>query len=375
MRVLSTAECGLAGHPDKVADSIGDAVLDAFLREDPESRVGCQVMLANGVVVVGGQITSRAKVDIPSVVRGVLVGVGYEETWEGMSAQSEIMVRVDPQSPEIAAGVARGGAGDSAIVIGFACRDTPELMPAPTSVVHGIATAIDSQRKMQEAPWLRPDGKIQATIEYLDSKPHHADSFVLSVQHDREVTEIRRDAFLRKTVEKIMSPGLLSDESRFLSRPDVAFSVGGPKADCGLSGRKVISDTYGGFARHGGGGLSGKDPSKIDRCGMYSARYIAKNLVASGITSRCEVELAYMIGYPDPIAISLDCVLENGVSHSRLVEIVRKVFPLTPPAIIERLNLRRPIYEEVGLYGHFGHESDHFRWEECDCIAEVRRLI
>lgn len=375
MAFLFTSEAGLSGHPDKVADLIGDAILDAFLAEDPGSRVGCQVMVTDGLVVVGGQISTTAKVDIESIVRDVLSDIGYKDESEGMSATSQVIIRVDPQSREIGDGVDRGGAGDSAIVIGYACQDTPELMPMPASSVHAIARTIDEHRKSGAVPWLRPDGKIQVTIEYTDGRPRQVHNVIISVQHGPINNEPSLDAFAGMMVRASLPSRYITNETQLLTRANVAFSIGGPKADCGLSGRKVISDTYGGFARHGGGGLSGKDPTKIDRCGMYAARYIAKNLVAAGLADRCEVQLAYMIGHSEPVAINVDSCGSGRLSNRELIAIVRRIFPLSTPAIIDHLRLRRPIYRNVGLYGHFGHEEPEFTWEMCDLVDEIRRVI
>jgi len=372
---LSTAEAGLSGHPDKVADQIGDAVLDAYLAEDPQARVGCQVMLANGVVLIGGQITSTARVDIEAVARGVLADVGYEERHEGVSPDSRVLVRIDPQSSNIASGVARGGAGDSAVVVGFATNETPDLMPLPAWVVQRLAQRIDTARKLKEVAWLRPDGKVQATVRYAGRRAEYVHGLVLSIEHTEDARESDLDEFLWGIVRDTVPERWLNTDTQLFSRATVGFRVGGPKADCGLSGRKVIADTYGGAARHGGGGLSGKDPTKIDRCGMYAARYIAKGVVSAGIADRCEIELAYIIGEPEPVALSTRCEGGALLPEERLHEIIRRVFPLSPPAIVERLRLRRPIYRHVGLYGHFGHEDAMYTWEQCDATDELRASI
>ncbi len=369
---LLTSEAGLAGHPDKVADQIGDAILDAFLVGDPAARVGCQVMLANGVILVGGQVTSRTRVDIPRIVQSVLTDIGYESETEGLSPQSQVIVRIDPQSPNIARGVDRGGAGDSAIVIGYACTETPELMPMPAAIVHQLAADVDKHRRDGLAPWLRPDGKIQATVAYQDGEPVHLDTLVLSVQHSSSVAETELNEYLWAIVNASGQPARVAPETKLLTPATIGFLTGGPKADCGLSGRKVVADTYGGAARHGGGGLSGKDPTKIDRCGMYVARYIAKNLVSSGLARRCEVQLAYVIGMEEPAAVAVDTFGTGALPEKELVELIWRAFPLRPPVIVEELRLRRPMYRQVGLYGHFGHKGPEYSWEECDRASALR---
>ncbi len=381
LRSLFTSESVSMGHPDKMCDQISDAVLDAMLSEDPASRVACETLTTTGLVVVAGEITTRAHVDIPSVVRGVVSDIGYTSSETGFDAATcAVMVALGRQSPDIAQGVTEGeglhkeqGAGDQGMMFGFACDETPEKMPAPIRLAHRM---IEKHRELFESralPYLRPDAKSQVTIEYDGERPRRITAVVLSTQHAPDVSydQLRKDV-----IETLIRPALpaqwIDAETVFHVNPTGRFVVGGPMGDAGLTGRKIIVDTYGGMGRHGGGAFSGKDPSKVDRSAAYAARWVAKNLVAAGLARRCEVQLAYAIGVAEPVSIRVDAFGTSALDESKLVALVRAHFDLTPKGIIDGLNLRRPIYRATSYHGHFGRDDAGFPWERTDRAEALR---
>jgi len=379
-KFLFTSEAVSMGHPDKLADQISDGILDALIAKDPLSRVACETMVTTGVAIVAGEITTKAVVDYPDIVRQVIREVGYTDDRMGICADTcAVMLSIDRQSPDIAMGVnenaERGkdiGAGDQGLMCGYACNDTPELMPLPIQLSHQILNRLTEVRKSGEIGWLRPDSKSQVTVEYENGKPARIDTIVVSTQHDAEVsqTEIRQFV-IEKIVQPLLPKALDKGDIIYHVNPTGRFEVGGPHGDCGLTGRKIIVDTYGGWARHGGGAFSGKDPTKVDRSAAYMARHIAKNIVAAGLADRCEVQLAYAIGVSEPVSVLVDTEGTGKVADDRLCEIVRKVFPLTPSKIIQYLDLRRPIYHKTASGGHFGRNDPDFTWEKTDRAAEL----
>jgi S-adenosylmethionine synthetase len=374
---LFTSEAGMGGHPDKIADQIADAILDAHLEQDPLARVGCQVMVTNAAVMIGGQITSKASVDLVSVARAVIKDIGYVDLSNNFNHETcEILVHVTAQSEPLSKNVNEGGAGDSAVVFGYACTDTIELMPLPTMLVHGIAMELERLRALGVLPNIGPDGKIQITVEYRDLKPVHVSYIVVSVQHE-EGTDLRRlhEQIRMEVIPAVIPQDLINDKTIYDARTQVGFTIGGPQEDCGLSGRKVIADTYGGWARHGGGGLSGKDPTKIDRSAMYMSRYIAKNLVAAGVAERCELQIAYAIGKSEPVSINVNLNESAKFPQHKLIQAIRKVFPLSPHGMIGALDLRRPIYRRAGVHGHFGRKEAEFTWEKTDKTEDIRLVL
>jgi S-adenosylmethionine synthetase len=368
------------GHPDKLADQISDGVLDALLTKDPMSRVACETLVTTGLVVIAGEISTKAYVDMQRVVRDVIRGVGYTDSLMGISADHcAVMVAIDEQSPDIAMGVnddaAKGkdvGAGDQGLMFGYACNDTPELMPLPISLSHRILNRLTKARFDGEVDWLRPDSKSQVTVEFDGATPIRVDTVVVSTQHSPIVKneEVRR-YIIEEIIEPLLPADLVHGDIKYHINPTGRFVVGGPHGDCGLTGRKIIVDTYGGWGRHGGGAFSGKDPTKVDRSAAYMARYVAKNIVAAGLADRCEVQLAYAIGVSEPVSVNVDTDGTGRIDDSRICELVREVFPLTPSGIIKHLDLRRPIYRKTAAGGHFGRNEPEFTWERTDKVKEL----
>ena len=373
-RHLFTSESVTEGHPDKLSDHISDAVLDAVMANDPSGRVACETLVTTGLCMVAGEITTSAKLDFTSIARETIREVGYTRPEFGFDYQNCAVVNcIDEQSPDIAMGVDPGGAGDQGLMFGFACDETPELMPMPIHLAHQLVRKLSEVRRSDELDYLRPDGKSQVTVEYIDGKPARVDAVVISTQHsDRVETDKLRHEITEHVIRPIIPGKMVDSETKYHINPTGRFVVGGPHGDTGLTGRKIIVDTYGGMGRHGGGAFSGKDPTKVDRSACYMARHIAKNIVAAGLASRCEVQLAYAIGVADPVSVMVDTFC-TGSDDAKLGEVVRKVFPLTPKALIEYLDLRRPIYQPTAAYGHFGRDEEGFTWEKTD-KAEVLKF-
>jgi len=369
---LFTSESVTEGHPDKMADQISDAVLDAILKQDPRGRVACETLLKTGYVMIAGEITTTAKLDYPKLAREMVRKIGYTDSSMGFDAATcAVLVAVDQQSPDIAQGVDTGGAGDQGMMFGFACDETPELMPAPIQYAHALTRQLAKVRKGGEA-WLRPDGKSQVSVEYRDGKPARIDTVVISTQHAEEVSNKQLHEAVRELViGKALPKRLLDKKTKFHINPTGRFVVGGPMGDTGLTGRKIIVDTYGGMGRHGGGAFSGKDPSKVDRSAAYMGRYVAKNVVAAGLASRCEVQVAYAIGVAEPVSVLVETFGTGTVPEERIARAVRAVFGLKPREIMEGLNLRRPIYEKTAAYGHFGRKEKSFTWEQTDRAEQL----
>jgi S-adenosylmethionine synthetase len=379
-KYLFTSESVSMGHPDKLADQISDGVLDALLAQDPYSRVACETLVTTGLALVAGEITSKAVVDFQKTVRDVIREVGYTDDEMGISADTcSVLVAIGKQSADIAQGVdedsSRGkeiGAGDQGLMFGFACNDTPELMPLPIALAHRILNRLTEARQQGEVDWLRPDSKSQVTVEYDGDRAVRIDTIVVSTQHSPKVSRSELERFVR---EKIVRPELPDDlvngEIKFHINPTGRFVIGGPHGDCGLTGRKIIVDTYGGWGRHGGGAFSGKDPTKVDRSAAYMARHVAKNIVAAGLADRCEIQLAYAIGVSDPVSVHVDTQGSGRVSDERICSVVRELFPLSPGGIIRYLNLRRPIFRKTAAGGHFGRNDPDFTWENTDRAEEL----
>jgi S-adenosylmethionine synthetase len=364
------------GHPDKMADQISDAVLDACLEADPYSRVACETLLATGLVVIAGEITTRAYVDFQTLVRGVIAAIGYDNALYGFDSNTcAVISSINKQSGDIALGVDTGGAGDQGMMFGYATNETEELMPAPICFAHKLTRRLTEVRKSGQLPYLRADGKSQVTVEYdaRTHKPLHIDAVVLSTQHSETIsTEELRAEILKHVIQAVLPASLLDENTKYHINPTGRFVIGGPMGDSGLTGRKIIVDTYGGMGRHGGGAFSGKDPTKVDRSAAYMARYIAKNIVAAGLAERCEVQLAYAIGVAEPVSVLVDTFGTSSVDEHRLEDLVRANFKLTPKGIIESLNLRRPIYRKTAAYGHFGRSEKDFSWEATDKAAALK---
>jgi S-adenosylmethionine synthetase len=378
-RHLFTSESVTEGHPDKIADQISDAVLDALIAQDPQSRVACEVLVTTGLAVVAGEISSHGYVEIPGLVRKVIGEIGYDSAEYGFDSHTcAVVTTIDDQSPDIAMGVDKGGAGDQGLMFGFACRETPQLMPVPIMLAHAITRRLAYVRRRGIVPYLRPDGKSQVTIEYDDGRPLRVDTVVVSSQH---AAGIRHSTIERDIIEHVVMPILprrlvkRGQKIKFHINPTGSFVKGGPMADTGLTGRKIIVDTYGGVGSHGGGAFSGKDPSKVDRSASYGARYVAKNLVASGLCDRCEVQIAYAIGVPEPVSVMVDSKRTGKVSDQKLTALVRKHFELTPKALIKNLRLRRPIFRATAAYGHFGRSEPTFTWERTDKAKLLARSV
>ena len=376
-KYLFTSESVTEGHPDKICDQISDAVLDAIMAEDPDGRVACEVFTTTGLVMVGGEITTDVYVDIPSIVRDVVRDVGYTDPDCGFHYQNiAVITTIDKQSPDIAMGVDRDGAGDQGIMFGYACTETPELMPAPIHYAHQLAMRLAEVRKTNILPWLRPDGKTQVTVEYEGGKPVKVDAVVVSAQHHPDVANKEiYEGIVEEVIKKVIPEEMLTHETKFYINPTGRFVIGGPVADTGLTGRKIVVDTYGGYAHNGGGCFSGKDPTKVDRSASYMARYIAKNIVAAGIAEKCEVQLSYAIGVAEPISIFVDTYGTGKLPEEELEKIIRDNFPLTPRGVIEYLDLRRPIYRKTAVYGHFGREIEEFTWERTDKVEDLKKYL
>jgi len=379
-RYLFTSESVAAGHPDKVSDQISDAILDAILAEDPHARVACETTVNTGLVLLSGEITTTAKVDYQTIARETIRRIGYTDPSLGFSADEvAVLVALDRQSPDIAQGVNEGdglhaeqGAGDQGLMFGFACTETDALMPLPIHLSHRILEKVNELRE-GELSWLRPDGKSQVTVEYVDGKPKRVHTVVISNQHTEEVDHATIKAeLIEKAIKAVIPAELLDDQTIYHINPTGRFVIGGPKGDCGLTGRKIIVDTYGGRGRHGGGAFSGKDPTKVDRSASYMARYVAKNIVAAGLAEEAEVQLAYAIGVAAPVSVFVDTRGTSELSSAQLADLVRKHFDLTPAGIIKTLDLRRPIYEKSAAYGHFGRELPEFLWERTDKAAALK---
>jgi len=371
---LFTSESVTEGHPDKISDQISDAVLDAALTADPKARVACETLVTTGLVVVAGEITTEAVLDYSKIARETIRQIGYTSSSYGFDCDTcAVLSALDRQSPDIAMGVDTGGAGDQGLMFGFACNETPELMPLPIQLAHQLVRRLSEVRKSGELPYLRPDGKSQVTVEYRDGRPFRVDAVVISSQHADDVTnEQLRSEIQKQVIEHTVSSELLEKDTKYHINPTGRFVTGGPKGDAGVTGRKIIVDTYGGYAPHGGGAFSGKDPTKVDRSAAYMARYIAKNIVAAGLAERCMVQLAYAIGVADPVSVYVNTEGSGRVSDAVLSKLVRDNFQLTPGGIIESLNLRRPIYKATAAYGHFGRSEDGFSWEKTDKAETLR---
>jgi len=372
---LFTSESVTMGHPDKVADQISDAILDAMLQDDPKSRVAVETLVTTGMAVVAGEVTTKTYVHIPDVVRRTIREIGYDDAKMGFDWETcAVITSIDKQSPDIAMGVDKGGAGDQGLMFGYACKETPEYMPMPIALAHRIVERLAAVRKSRELSWLRPDGKSQVTVEYEDGKPARVTTVVVAAQHNPRVSEktVRREV-INKVVKKVIPARLLSKKTVYHINSTGRFVIGGPQGDCGLTGRKISVDTYGGKGSHGGGCFSGKDPTKVDRSASYMARYIAKNLVAAGVADALEVQLSYAIGVAEPVSVMVDTEGTGKIADREITKLVRKHFPLKPLEIIQHLQLRRPIYQETARHGHFGRNHPNFTWEKLDKVEAIRK--
>jgi S-adenosylmethionine synthetase len=374
MRHIFTSESVTEGHPDKMADQISDAVLDAVLQDDPTGRVACEVLVTTGTCVVAGEITTKTYVDVQKLARQVIHDIGYNDALMGFDSKTcGVLNTIQSQSPDIAMGVDTGGAGDQGLMFGFACDETDELMPLPIMMAHKLVQRLSESRRSGELKYLRPDGKSQVSVEYAGDRPVRIEAVVVSTQHDDDVTTEQLRADVKKLIiDKVIPQDMVDSATKFHINPTGRFVIGGPHGDTGLTGRKIIVDTYGGMGRHGGGAFSGKDPTKVDRSACYMARYVAKNIVASGLARRAEVQLSYAIGVAEPTSVRVDTFGTGKISDQRLVELVREHFPLTPKGMIEHLKLRRPIYRTTASFGHFGRTEDSFSWEKTDKAAELK---
>jgi S-adenosylmethionine synthetase len=377
---LFTSESVSEGHPDKVADQISDGVLDAILASDPQGRVACETLVSTGLVVISGEITTKAQVNYREIAREVVRRIGYDDSNIGFDYKScAVLAAVNNQSPDIAQGVNEGegidldqGAGDQGLMFGYATRETPSLMPLPIHYAHRIMQRQSELRKDGRLPWLRPDAKSQVTVRYVDGKPEAIDTVVVSTQHAPDIAyESLREAVIEEIIKPVLPKELIRGEVKYFINPTGRFVVGGPQGDCGLTGRKIIVDTYGGAAHHGGGAFSGKDPSKVDRSGAYAGRYVAKNIVAAGLADRCEVQIAYAIGIAKPVSLMVNTFGTGKISDDRIIELIRAHFDLRPKAVIQTLDLLRPIYSKAAIYGHFGRDEPEFTWEHTDKAAAL----
>lgn len=389
MKQLFTSESVTEGHPDKICDQISDAVLDAIIEQDPMARVACETSVSTGLVLVAGEITTNCYVDIPKIVRETIRGIGYDRAKYGFDCETcAVLTSIDEQSSDIAMGVDKAleakegkleeedlatGAGDQGMMFGFACNETPELMPMPISLAHKLTKKLSDVRKQGVVDYLRPDGKSQVTVEYNDGVPTRVDTVVISTQHSADVdaATIRKD-MIEKVIKPVIDPALLDENTKYFINPTGRVVIGGPQGDAGLTGRKIIVDTYGGYGRHGGGAFSGKDPTKVDRSAAYAARYVAKNIVAAGLADKCEVQLAYAIGVAEPVSVFVDTFGTGKVADDKIAELVRKHFDLRPAAIIKNLDLRKPIYKQVAAYGHFGRNDLDLPWEKTDVAEKLK---
>lgn len=374
LRHIFTSESVTEGHPDKMADQISDSVLDAVLADDPTGRVACEVLVTTGICVVAGEITTKTYVDVPTLARKVIADIGYTDAAYGFDAKTcGVLNTIQAQSPDIAMGVDTGGAGDQGLMFGYACDETAELMPLPIILAHKLVRRLSDARRSGEVNFLRPDGKSQVSVEYVNGKPARVDAVVISTQHHDSVsTEDLRKSVREAIIDPVIPGAMVDDNTKYHINPTGRFVIGGPHGDTGLTGRKIIVDTYGGMGRHGGGAFSGKDPTKVDRSAAYMARYVAKNLVAAGFAKRCEVQLAYAIGVAEPVSINVNTFGTGVVDEERMVELVRAHFPLTPKGMIQHLQLRRPIYRATAAFGHFGRTEDSFAWEKTDKAESLR---
>jgi S-adenosylmethionine synthetase len=379
---LFTSESVSEGHPDKVADQISDAILDAIIAEDPKARVACETLVTTGMAMIAGEITTSAYVDMPDIVRQTIKEIGYDDSSMGFDYETcAVMTSIDRQSPDISQGVSEGeglfteqGAGDQGVMFGYACNETPELMPMPITFAHKLTKRLADVRKSGLLNFLRPDSKSQVSIQYIDDKPVRVDTVVISSQHNPDVTyENLKEAIIEEVVNKVIPADLLDENTKYFINPTGRFVVGGPMGDCGLTGRKIIVDTYGGQGSHGGGAFSGKDPSKVDRSASYMARYVAKNIVAAGLADKCEVQLAYAIGVAEPVSVMINTFGTGKIPSNEIARVVREEFDMRPRGIVETLDLLRPIYRKTAAYGHFGRELPEFTWERTDRVSSLQK--
>ena len=380
---LFTSESVSEGHPDKVADQISDAILDAIIAGDPKARVACETLVTTGMAMIAGEITTSAYVDMPDIVRQTIKEIGYDDSSMGFDYETcAVLTSIDRQSPDISQGVSEGeglfteqGAGDQGLMFGYACNETPELMPMPITFAHKLTKRLADVRKSGLLNFLRPDSKSQVSIQYIDDKPIRVDTVVISSQHNPDVTyENLKESIIAEVVNKVIPADLLDENTKYFINPTGRFVVGGPMGDCGLTGRKIIVDTYGGQGSHGGGAFSGKDPSKVDRSASYMARYVAKNIVAAGLADKCEVQLAYAIGVAEPVSVMINTFGTGKIPSNEIARVVREEFDMRPRSIVETLDLLRPIYRKTAAYGHFGRELPEFTWERTDRVASLQKL-